>query len=1102
VTWSIQEGAAGGTITQSGVYTAPTTAGTYHVIATSQADTTKSATIPVTVTAVVVSVSAASATVYPNLTDQFTATVTGPTNTAVTWSIQEGAAGGKISATGLYTAPAVTVSTPYHVIATSQADKTKSATYAVTVTAVVVTVSAASATVYDTMTDQFTATVTGPTNTAVTWSITEGAAGGTITQAGLYTAPVVAVSTTYHVIATSQADTTESATFAVTANPILVSVTAASATVLPNLTDQFTATVTGPTNTAVTWSILENPAAGGTITATGLYTAPATAGTYHVIATSQADPTKSGTLAVTVNAVTVSVTAASATVFPGLTDQFSATVTGTSNTAVTWSILENPAAGGTISATGLYTAPAVTVATTYHVIATSQADPTESGTLAVTVNPSVGVTVAAASGSIYETGTYQFSASVTGSTNQSVTWSVTGSGTGTISASGLYTAPAAAGTYTVTATSVADNLQSGSASVVVTLPTPTFTSTPQTTLGESTSTYTYTIVATDPVTTTVSYTLTSGLGSISGDTLTWTTLPDASDRLLPTSFTVTATNALGGTNTQTWIVTPLRAVTVTLVDNFWNVGPTSPQLQPLYSLSTLGVIVPGSTATPCTSGGISLTICDEGTALTTTTGSYTINNVPAGYYWLAVGPTEKYYTNVNSFASGTDYVGQLLGAPGTSTPIDITGLTLDATASPTVSASDTIWIGSPNTTAWFAPQDPLSLSFTDTESIAAGTLPLINSAEVDGESPEPSWILQFSTQGISSASPLGYVGMSIVADESLGTGYTFISPVGGTLTPSTSATLSFKTTGWGSLIPAATYLPGSTTPRLVYFATYLASLPYTTAPLAAIGGGYPACETGSSLVPCSEAPGLVGWPAYSFNAPDPDLLSVAPQNNREAGNDAGPLFLAFAQLDSPACTSTPTTLCTPPNGDTVSMAVDNAFASTGWPMVLSSQVEIQVSIGAPSSFSTISTSQFSVVPNGATGLGSTITDQPVVYPVTAPTLNGASLYTAASGIAPPLTLSWTAATVNSAISGAKLSGYHVIVYAVPTSGQWGSALANLYTPNASLTIPTGLLPAGTYVFVVESRADALANVTSAPWHSHYPRGTAQVVSAPITITGS
>lgn len=34
-TWSVQEGAAGGTVTQSGLYTAPSTAGTYHVVVSS-----------------------------------------------------------------------------------------------------------------------------------------------------------------------------------------------------------------------------------------------------------------------------------------------------------------------------------------------------------------------------------------------------------------------------------------------------------------------------------------------------------------------------------------------------------------------------------------------------------------------------------------------------------------------------------------------------------------------------------------------------------------------------------------------------------------------------------------------------------------------------------------------------------------------------------------------------------------------------------------------------------------------------------------------------------------------------------------------------------
>jgi hypothetical protein len=61
VTWSIKEGAAGGTITPRGsflasgqaragaVYSAPQTAGTYHVIATSHANSSRSATIEVIV---------------------------------------------------------------------------------------------------------------------------------------------------------------------------------------------------------------------------------------------------------------------------------------------------------------------------------------------------------------------------------------------------------------------------------------------------------------------------------------------------------------------------------------------------------------------------------------------------------------------------------------------------------------------------------------------------------------------------------------------------------------------------------------------------------------------------------------------------------------------------------------------------------------------------------------------------------------------------------------------------------------------------------------------------------------------------------------------
>ena len=49
VTWSVQEGTTGGSITSSGVYTAPNTLGLYHVVATSVADATASASAIVTI---------------------------------------------------------------------------------------------------------------------------------------------------------------------------------------------------------------------------------------------------------------------------------------------------------------------------------------------------------------------------------------------------------------------------------------------------------------------------------------------------------------------------------------------------------------------------------------------------------------------------------------------------------------------------------------------------------------------------------------------------------------------------------------------------------------------------------------------------------------------------------------------------------------------------------------------------------------------------------------------------------------------------------------------------------------------------------------------
>jgi hypothetical protein len=85
------------------------------------------------------------------------------------------------------------------------------------------------------------------------------------------------------------------------AQGIVVSVSPASARVQPSGTVPFTASVSGTADLTVRWSVMELQ--GGTIdSTTGNYVAPSTTGLYHVVATSNADPTVQGTASVTVTA--------------------------------------------------------------------------------------------------------------------------------------------------------------------------------------------------------------------------------------------------------------------------------------------------------------------------------------------------------------------------------------------------------------------------------------------------------------------------------------------------------------------------------------------------------------------------------------------------------------------------------------------------------------------------------------------------------------------------------------------------------------------------------------------------------------------------------
>lgn len=385
VTWAVEE-SVGGQVTQAGLYTAPNTAGTFHVTATSVADTTKlaRATMTVALPTVAVTISPTAATVQVATQKQFASAVTGTTNSAVTWSIQEGTTGGSINGSGLYTAPSS--AGIFHIVATSQADLTKSASATVTVTTapvVSVNVTPASPTVKQGATQTMTATVSGASNPSVTWSIQEGAAGGSITSSGLYTAPTgAAAAGTWHVVATSVMDPTATGIALVSVPAVTVTVSPPTSSINVGGSAAFSATVGGAQNTSVTWSVQEG-AAGGAVTSSGSYTAPLTAGTYHVAATSVVDTTAQGTATVTVNAVPVAITVSPKTpnIATGAQQQFTASVQNTTNTAVTWSVQEPDA--GVVTASGLYTAPQTMG--TYHVSATSVADTSKSDTATVLV---------------------------------------------------------------------------------------------------------------------------------------------------------------------------------------------------------------------------------------------------------------------------------------------------------------------------------------------------------------------------------------------------------------------------------------------------------------------------------------------------------------------------------------------------------------------------------------------------------------------------------------------------------------------------------------------------------------------------------------------
>jgi len=179
----------------------------------------------------------------------------------------------------------------------------------------------------------------------------------------------------------------------------------------------------------------------------------------------------SGSTTLTVTAavpVSLAIAPLNPTAYVGSPQPFTATLTysdGTSQNAtnsVTW--ISSNLSVATISTSG-QASPLASGTTTIQ--ATWGANSLSASTTLSVILPTVAITPTSASLSL--AGIQQFSATVTGSNNQSVTWGL--SGVGSLTSAGLYTAPSNCNTSpmsaTVTATSVANPSSAGSAVVTI-----------------------------------------------------------------------------------------------------------------------------------------------------------------------------------------------------------------------------------------------------------------------------------------------------------------------------------------------------------------------------------------------------------------------------------------------------------------------------------------------------------------------------------------------------------------------------------------------------------------------------------------------------------
>ena len=329
--------------------------------------------------------------------------------------------------------------------------------------------------------------------------------------------------------------------------------------------------------------------------------------------------------------IIVSVAPSSGSVVLGNQLTLTVIVSNTTDTSVSWAV--NGIAGGnstvgTISSTGIYTAPAdLPSPATVQITATSHADPTESATSNVTVASDITLSLTPSPASVELGATQRFQVTITsrGHPDPTVGWSLSGavcpSACGTVDSSGTFTAPGilpSSASVTLTAQSVADPSKQISAAVTITSNFALQLSTPSSVPAGTSATIVATLTPqpnSNP-STVVAWSLSgAGCSGSSCGVLSVTTTQSTGGSSTTDSATYTAPGTAPTPNTVTVTVTPQadpsKKVQATIA------------IQPGISLS-----VSPLTATLAANHRVTLAVQVSGTSNSTV--NWNVNGIPGG----------------------------------------------------------------------------------------------------------------------------------------------------------------------------------------------------------------------------------------------------------------------------------------------------------------------------------------------------------------------------------------------------------------------------------------------------------------------------------------